>query len=121
MKLDAKIYVAGHRGLVGSALVKTLQSKGYNNIIVRTHTELDLIDSRAVATFFEEQKPDYVFLAAAKVGGIVANDSEQCGPSKLPEWRKKIDVFGQYMYLSKGMSATHEGRLLADRCFGVHQ
>tara|TARA_R110002012_G_scaffold74542_3_gene188948 strand:- start:6666 stop:7751 length:1086 start_codon:yes stop_codon:yes gene_type:complete len=75
MKLDAKIYVAGHRGLVGSALVKTLQSKGYNNIIVRTHTELDLIDSRAVATFFEEQKPDYVFLAAAKVGGIVANNT----------------------------------------------
>nr|WP_288936029.1 GDP-L-fucose synthase [uncultured Allomuricauda sp.] len=75
MKLDAKIYVAGHRGLVGSALVKNLQSKGYGNIIVRTHAQLDLTDALAVANFFEKEKPEYVFLAAAKVGGIVANNT----------------------------------------------
>lgn len=75
MKLDAKIYVAGHRGLVGSALVKNLKSKGYGNIIVRTHAQLDLTDAIAVANFFEKEKPEYVFLAAAKVGGIVANNT----------------------------------------------
>lgn len=75
MELNTKIYVAGHRGLVGSALVKNLQSKGYSNIIVRTHAELDLTDAPSVAKFFAEEKPDYVFLAAAKVGGIVANNT----------------------------------------------
>lgn len=75
MRLDAKIYVAGHRGLVGSALVKNLKTKGYNNIVVRTHAELDLTDTQAVARFFEQEKPEYVFLAAAKVGGIVANNT----------------------------------------------
>ncbi len=75
MRFDAKIYVAGHRGLVGSALVKNLKAKGYNNIVVRTHAELDLTDTLAVARFFEQEKPEYVFLAAAKVGGIVANNT----------------------------------------------
>ncbi|MEZ4811233.1 MAG: GDP-L-fucose synthase [Allomuricauda sp.] len=75
MELDAKIYVAGHRGLVGSALVKNLRAKGYQNIITRRHSELDLTNSLAVAEFFEEEKPEYVFLAAAKVGGIVANNT----------------------------------------------
>nr|WP_299381545.1 GDP-L-fucose synthase [Allomuricauda sp.] len=75
MRSDAKIYVAGHRGLVGSALVKNLESKGYTNLLTRTHAELDLTDSVAVASFFEEEKPEYVFLAAAKVGGIVANNT----------------------------------------------
>ena len=75
MKLDAKIYVAGHRGLVGSALVNNLRIKGYQNIITRTHSELDLTDTVAVAKFFNSEKPDYVFLAAAKVGGIVANNT----------------------------------------------
>ncbi len=74
MDLNAKIYVAGHRGLVGSALVNNLKAKGYNNIVVRTHAELDLIDTSAVAEFFEQEKPEFVFLAAAKVGGIVANN-----------------------------------------------
>ena len=74
MDLNAKIYVAGHRGLVGSALVINLKAKGYNNIVVRTHAELDLIDTSAVADFFEQEKPEFVFLAAAKVGGIVANN-----------------------------------------------
>ena len=75
MNLDAKIYVAGHRGLVGSAIVRNLEAKGYKNIICRTHKELDLTNQEAVRTFFKEEKPDYVFLAAAKVGGIHANNT----------------------------------------------
>lgn len=75
MNLDAKIYVAGHRGLVGSAIVRNLESKGYKNIIYRTHKELDLTNQEAVRTFFEEERPEYVFLAAAKVGGIHANNT----------------------------------------------
>lgn len=75
MDKNNKIYVAGHRGLVGSAIVKNLQSRGYANIVTRTHIELDLCDQRAVADFFAAEKPGYVFLAAAKVGGIVANNT----------------------------------------------
>ncbi len=75
MLKDSKIYIAGHRGLVGSAIVKNLESKGYTNIIVRTHHEVDLLDQQAVAEFFESEKPEYVILAAAKVGGIVANNT----------------------------------------------
>lgn len=73
MNKDSKIYVAGHRGLVGSAIVRGLKSKGYNNIIGRTHAELDLTDQYSVEEFFKTEKPEYVFLAAAKVGGIMAN------------------------------------------------
>ena len=86
MKSDSKIYVAGHRGLVGSAIVRRLTSPsplagegrgegGYTNIVTRTHSELDLTDQHAVNAFFETQKPEYVFLAAAKVGGIHANNT----------------------------------------------
>ena len=75
MNLDAKIYVAGHRGLVGSAIVRNLEAKGYKNIIYRTHKELDLTNQEAVRRFFEDEKPEYVFLAAAKVGGIHANNT----------------------------------------------
>jgi len=75
MNLDAKIYVAGHRGLVGSALMRQLQAKGYSKLITRTHAELDLTDQAAVREFFEQEKPEYVFLAAAKVGGVVANNT----------------------------------------------
>jgi len=75
MNPDSKIYVAGHNGLVGSAIVKNLQEKGYTNLITRTHAELDLTDQQAVAKFFEQEKPEYVFLAAGKVGGIVANNT----------------------------------------------
>lgn len=72
---NSKIYVAGHRGLVGSAIVKNLESKGYSNLIYRTHKELDLTNQKAVEDFFEAEKPEYVILAAAKVGGIVANNT----------------------------------------------
>ncbi|KKQ40680.1 MAG: NAD-dependent epimerase/dehydratase [Candidatus Magasanikbacteria bacterium GW2011_GWA2_37_8] len=75
MNKDAKIYVAGHRGLVGSAIVRKLQSEGYNNLILKNHSELDLLNQQAVADFFATEKPEYVFLAAAKVGGILANDT----------------------------------------------
>jgi GDP-L-fucose synthase len=75
MEKNAKIYVAGHRGMVGSAIVRNLQAKGYTNIVTRTHQELDLINQAAVDLFFEQEKPDYVFLAAAKVGGIIANNT----------------------------------------------
>lgn len=75
MNKNSKIYVAGHRGLVGSAIVKNLQEKGYTNLIYKTHQELDLINQKAVEEFFAKQKPEYVILAAAKVGGIVANNT----------------------------------------------
>lgn len=75
MNQNAKIYVAGHRGLVGSAIVKTLHNKGYTNLLTRTHKELDLTNTALVAEFFKQEKPDYVILAAAKVGGIVANNT----------------------------------------------
>jgi len=72
---NSKIYISGHRGMVGSAILRNLQSAGYSNLITRTSAELDLKNQRAVEAFFEEQKPGYVFLAAAKVGGIVANNT----------------------------------------------
>ena len=75
MQKDSKIYVAGHRGMVGSAIVRELQRQGYTNIITRTHAELDLTRQDQVEQFFAEERPEYVFLAAAKVGGIIANQS----------------------------------------------
>jgi len=75
MEQKAKIYVAGHRGLVGSALVRTLQKDRYTNLQMRTHSELDLMDPSAVDTFFEQERPEYVLLGAAKVGGILANNT----------------------------------------------
>lgn len=73
MNKSDKIYVAGHRGMVGSAIVRELKRQGYENLVLRTHSELDLTNQQAVKDFFEQEKPDYVFLAAAKVGGIEAN------------------------------------------------
>lgn len=75
MELSARIYVAGHSGLVGSALVRQLRQMGYGNLLLRTHRELDLKDASAVERFFDQVQPQYVFLAAAKVAGILANDS----------------------------------------------
>lgn len=75
MNKDSKIFVAGHCGLVGSAILKNLQKKGYTNFVLRTHIELDLTNQYAVRSFFEKEKPEYVFLSAAKVGGIVANST----------------------------------------------
>ena len=75
MNKDSKIYVAGHRGLVGSAIVRNLEAKGYTNIVYRTHEELDLTNQANVQAFFKEEQPEYVILAAAKVGGIHANNT----------------------------------------------
>ena len=75
MKTSDKIYVAGHRGLVGSAILRSLEAKGFTNLVTRTSKELDLTDCKAVQDFFKQEKPDYVFLAAAKVGGILANNT----------------------------------------------
>ena len=76
MNQSDKIYVAGHRGLVGSAIVRSLKEKGYTNVIGRTHKELDLCNQQAVIDFFERERPDIVVLAAAKVGGINANNTK---------------------------------------------
>jgi len=75
MNSQPKIYIAGHRGMVGSAIMRNLQAQGYQNIITRTHAELDLTNQAAVADFFQKEKPDQVYLAAAKVGGIYANNT----------------------------------------------
>src|SRR5579872_271409 len=75
MHAESRIYIAGHRGLVGSAIHRELLRKGYENILTRTHEELDLGDEIAVDAFFAQEKPEFVFLAAAKVGGILANNS----------------------------------------------
>src|SRR3989344_2353816 len=75
MEKNSRIYVAGHRGLVGSAILRKLQADGYTKLITKTREELDLLDPAAVAAFFEKEKPEYVFDAAAKVGGILANDT----------------------------------------------
>ena len=75
LEKEAKIYVAGHRGMVGSAIVRKLQQEGYTNLVLKTSAELDLRDQVKVSSFFASEKPDYVFLAAAKVGGIVANNT----------------------------------------------
>lgn len=75
MKKDSKIYLAGHRGLVGSAILRRLEKEGFTNIITKTHSELDLCNQQEVDAFFEKEKPEYVILAAAKVGGIIANST----------------------------------------------
>jgi GDP-L-fucose synthase len=75
MNLNDKIYIAGHRGMVGSAILRQLKAEGFTNFVLKTSSELDLRNQQATADFFEKEKPDYVFLAAAKVGGIIANDT----------------------------------------------
>ena len=75
MKSNSKIYIAGHTGMVGSAILRALSNKGYNNLIFKKSSELDLTNQKNVLDFFKQEKPEYVFLAAAKVGGILANDS----------------------------------------------
>ncbi|MCP4090944.1 MAG: NAD-dependent epimerase/dehydratase family protein, partial [Gammaproteobacteria bacterium] len=75
MNKNSKIYIAGHRGLVGSAIMRQLEARGFNNLITRTHSELDLTNQNEVRSFFADEKPEYVILAAAKVGGIHANNT----------------------------------------------
>jgi len=77
MNQDSKIYIAGHRGMVGSAILRKFEREGYKNLVLRTHEELDLLNQKAVENFFEKEKPEYVIDAAAKVGGIKANSEHQ--------------------------------------------
>ena len=129
MEKDAKIYVAGHRGMVGSAIVRELERQGYTNIITRTHKELDLCRQDAVEAFFAEEKPEYVFLAAAKVGGIVANQNALADfmyDNMILEmnvihsaWKngcKKTGVFRFILHLSSYGSAAYAGELSFDQC-----
>ena len=79
MNKEDKIFVAGHKGMVGSALLRILKKEGYSNLILKTRAELDLTDQQKVWAFFSDESPDYVFLAAAKVGGIMANNTYRAG------------------------------------------
>ena len=133
MEKNAKIYVAGHRGMVGSAIVRELQRQGYTNIITRTHKELDLTRQDAVEEFFAQEKPEYVFLAVAKVGGIVANqealadfmyDNMTLEMNAIHSaWKngcKKLEFLAPPASTPHGSSA-HEGRLPADQRAGKDQ
>ena len=126
MNKDSKIFVAGHRGLVGSAILKNLKAKGYTNFVLRTHAELDLTDQQAVHDFFAAEKPEYVFLAAAHVGGIVANSRYRADfiyenlmiqnnviHASYLNNVKKLLFLGKYLYLSGKCFATDAGGLLA--------
>lgn len=126
MEKNAKIYVAGHRGMVGSAIVRELERQGYTNIITRTHKELDLCRQDAVEKFFAEEKPEYVFLAAAKVGGIVANSEALADfmyDNMILEinvihsaWKnEKAGVFRFFLHLSAYGTTANEGKLSADK------
>lgn len=134
MDNDSRIFVAGHRGLVGSAIWKALENKGYSNLIGRTHRELDLEDPAAVREFFDREKPEYVFLAAAFVGGIIANSLYRAdfiflqppGPAerhrgKFPARRIQASFPGKHLHLSAGGASAHEGGRPAYLPAGIHQ
>ena len=120
MNKDSKIYIAGHHGLVGSAIWNNLEKRGYKNLVGRSHKELDLTDQLAVKRFFDEEKPDAVVLAAAFVGGIMANSlyradfimqnmKMQCHRTELSPWRGEVTFRRKYMHLSKECTTTNEG------------
>lgn len=127
MDTNNKIYVAGHKSLVGSAICRALQEKGYRNIIYRTRAELDLMDTGAVDSFFERERSDYVFFGAAKVGGIYANNTyprvypgKPCPSNKrysreLCERRQEASLSWQLMHLSETCATAHERRIPARR------
>ena len=134
MDKNAKIYVAGHRGMVGSAIVRELQRQGYANIVTRTHKELDLTHQEAVERFFAEEQPEYVFLAAAKVGGIEANQSALADfmyENMILEmnvihsaWQngcKKLEFLGSSCIYPRMAPPTHERRVFVDIRAGKDQ
>ena len=114
MEKDSKIYVAGHRGMVGSAIVRELLRQGYTNIITRTHKQLDLIDQKAVADFFASEKPEYVFLAAAKVGGIEANRMALADFMYDNMMLEKAGIPRFFMYLSADGASTYARVMFVD-------
>ena len=122
MEKSAKIYIAGHHGLVGSAIWRNLQEKGYTNLTGKSHKELDLLDGVAVKDFFDQERPDYVILAAAHVGGIMANSTYRADfiyknltntterdRRKLPSRSEEIIVSGKYLHLSQRRTTAYEG------------
>ena len=122
---DSKIYVAGHKGLVGSAIWNNLKKRGYNNLVGRTHKELDLTDQYQVKAFFDEEKPDAVVLAAAFVGGIMANSLYRAD-FMMMNMKIQCNVISEayahrfYMYLPEECSAADEGGLLAYIRIGIY-
>ena len=133
MNKQDKIYIAGHRGMVGSAITRKLEQEGFQNLVFSTSQELDLRDQQAVNDFFEAEKPEYVFLAAAKVGGIMANNTyraEFLYDNLMIEsniihaaWKQseKLMFLGFILYLSKNGATTIERRISADRKTGTNQ
>ena len=124
MEKTSKIYVAGHRGLVGSSIVRILKQKGYTNIVYRTSKELDVRDKFAVDGFFAEEKPEFVFLAAAKVGGIVANNEYPADfirdnlliqtnviDAAYQNSVRKTSIPRKYLHLSKISTTAIKGRV----------
>lgn len=122
MEKSAKIYIAGHHGLVGSAIWRNLQEKGYTNLTGRSHKELDLLDGVAVKDFFDQERPEYVILAAAHVGGIMANSTYRADfiyknlqiqqnviGESFRHGVKKFIVSGKYLHLSQRCTAADEG------------
>ena len=134
MDKNAKIYIAGHRGLVGSAIWKNLQEKGYTNLVGRTHKELDLLDGAAVRRFFDEEQPEYVFLAAAFVGGIMANSiyradfiyknlqiQQNVIGESFRHQVKKTAFLRKHLHLSARCGTTDERGCVADFAIGIYQ
>ena len=134
MEKNSRIYIAGHRGLVGSAIHRVLIRQGYDNLLLRSHAELDLADPTATFQFFSEERPEYVFLAAAKVGGILANNSYPADfiRENLLIQTNAIDAayrsgvstaaFSRLqLHLPEVMSATHQGGISVERTARVDQ
>ena len=134
MEKNARIYIAGHNGMVGSAIKRNLESKGFNNIVYRSLEELNLLDEKQVAGFFEAEKPEYVVLAAAKVGGIVANNTYRAQfiyenlmiqnhviHQSYLHGVKKLIVFRFILYLSAFSRTTHKRRSAVDRITRTNQ
>ena len=118
MNKESKIYIAGHHGLVGSAIWNNLKKRGYNNLVGRSHKELDLTDQYAVEKFFDEEKPDAVVLAAAFVGGIMA---VQCDKQRLQPRSGEAALPWLHMYLSERCTAADEGRRIAHLTTRIYQ
>ena len=119
---NSKIYVAGHNGLVGSAIWNNLKQRGYNNLVGRSHKELDLTDQYAVKKFFDDERPDAVVLAAAFVGGIMANSLYRADFIMMNmKIQCNVIVPGQHLHLPQERPAAHEGGLPVDQSAGVHQ
>ena len=124
LEKDSKIYVAGHHGLVGSAIWNNLKQRGYNNLVGRTHKELDLTDQLAVKQFFDQEQPDAVVLAAAFVGGIMANSLYRAD-FIMQNLKMQCNVIAAlprlHLHLSEERAAAYEGGCTAHLAIGIYQ